>query len=98
MKLVFYDDNNNVLDITKGVISPSVTSDSVEWTNGSVKGVKVNFILVDDTVEIGDTVTSENIAADQKENFKKVDQLSEIKKLKSQNAEIIFKLVMNGIM
>jgi hypothetical protein len=98
LKLILYDDNNKVKQVIEDVTEPSFEGKNVKWRNNAMQGIKLNFILVDDIEEIGETVTDDNIAADQKEDFKKVDQLAEIKKLKSQNAEIIFKLVMNGIM
>lgn len=81
MKLIFYNDENRVLDIQENMQQVTISENEVTWQDGSVKGIKVHFIVLPDEVDVGDTVTEEIMSKDVKDNFKKRD-------LEQENAEL----------
>lgn len=71
MKLILYDDSNKVIDLVENVIDPVIEHEiNVNWSEGSVRGIQVPFILVEDSVELGEVLTPEIIDMDKKNQFK----------------------------
>ena len=68
MKLALYH-NSKILQVFENVASPVVQGNTVSWETGSISDGE--FLLLDDSVEVADTVTEELVNWDQKENFVK---------------------------
>jgi hypothetical protein len=84
MKVIIYDiETKKVIFRREQIASPSVTSDGIEFAGGGMTGISAGFILVDDAVEVGDTVTDDIILADRKPDH----QSDDIESLKSQLAD-----------
>ncbi|KON87330.1 hypothetical protein AF332_11165 [Sporosarcina globispora] len=85
MKILLYDANKTVIDVIDNVQKPYVEDDNIFWVEGSLLGVKVQYSIVDDTVEVikGDTMTEEIINSD-----KKSECISEKDRLTQENAEL----------
>lgn len=81
MKIVVYDDNEIVLDVIENIEKVEVENNNIYWQNGSIIGLKHDFIVLDDTVEIY-PLTDETIALDRKHEIPKVDLAEENRKLK----------------
>lgn len=82
MKLVIYDSDRNVVEAIENILSPTVDGNNIEWEGGSMTGVNLPFLLLDD-MEISEDVTDEIIALNQSEKFKKVDLVKENVELKA---------------
>lgn len=76
MYLVCYQ-NNLVTYVTPVSGDVQVTNDAVTWTDGKLGNIKLDFILVDNPVSKGDTVTDEMLAADRKSEF--MDEIEQLK-------------------
>ncbi|TYS64472.1 hypothetical protein FZC76_18085 [Sutcliffiella horikoshii] len=85
MKLVLYNDENRVLDIQEDIQQVVTGEDEISWQHGAIKGIKTNFIVLPDEVEVGETVTEIIINQDVKNNFKKRD-------LEKENADLLARL------
>jgi hypothetical protein len=82
MKLVLYGSNNAVLEIIEGLRDIKVSADAVTWDDGSLRGIKAQYLIVPDDATIGDEVMAELIAQDQTEQFREVDLVEENRQLK----------------
>lgn len=69
MKLVIYDQDHNIKEIRENILSPVVEGNDVRWEGGSLTGIKFPFILLDDEVEVGETITNEIILMDKKKEY-----------------------------
>lgn len=84
MKLVFYTEENKVVEVLSNIIDPVVEGDSVSWKGGELKSIKVPFLLVDDTEATkGEDVTDALLAIDKKAEFK-----SEKEQLRAENEDL----------
>ena len=83
MKIVIYNADKSVVDVIENVVNPVVSDNNVEWEGGSLSGINLPFLLVDDDAEV-DEVTDETIALDKKSEHAKVDLAKENADLKSQ--------------
>jgi len=85
MKLVIYDEENNVVEIHENIRSPVVNGQDVQWEDGSMTGIKLPFLLLEDDVLVEGRVDEALISQDKKENFPLVDLEEENKILKDEN-------------
>ena len=86
MKLVLYDEKTlEVRQIEEDIRSPVVDGNNVIWEVGSVKGIKLPFLLLEDDVEVLEVVNETIIELDLSEQFLKVDLLEENRRLKEEN-------------
>lgn len=94
MKIVLYTEDYLVLNVFEDVQNPKVEINTVEWDNGRLRGIKVPFLLLEDEVEVGQTVTG-LLDLDKKAQFTKVDidLEQEYKQLKKQQADLMFELM-----
>jgi hypothetical protein len=60
-----------IVSIIEKIKSPVVEGNNVEWEDGSLGGINLPFLLLDDDVDIFDVVTEEVIALDKKNSFPK---------------------------
>ena len=82
MKIVIYNAEKKVVDVIKGVNNPEVSDNNVEWEGGSLNGVNLPFLLLDDDLVV-EEVTDEVIALDKKSEHVKVDLAKENADLKT---------------
>lgn len=74
MYLVLYDERiRDVVEIDETV---EVEGNTVIWATGKQPGIKTDFIIVD---QVPETITEEVIALDRKHEFKKVDEVTQLK-------------------
>lgn len=76
MYLVLYTDVVRDCTEIKGDIT--VNGNHVTWPKGQMT-IASDFALVDDPVNVGDTVTDELLATDRKNDFLKVDEMDLLK-------------------
>lgn len=84
MKLVIYKDNE-IIQTFEGLEGVEVDGNNITWSTGSAKEVNVDFIVLDNEVEIPDELTSTIISLDKKDTIKKIDLYEENRKLKEEN-------------
>lgn len=82
MKLIVYNAENEVINVVDNMEKVEIEGNNVYWHNGSMVGVKANFIVIDDTTETPSQITDTVITLDRKQEFIKVDLLEENKRLK----------------
>ncbi|TYS68058.1 hypothetical protein FZC76_09885 [Sutcliffiella horikoshii] len=82
MKLVLYNNENKVLDVYKNISKVEAGTDEVTWNDGAVKGIKANFIVLPDEVEIGETIDQSIIDLDEKTKLQKKNLIQENEELK----------------
>lgn len=81
-QLVTYFDDLTIDHVENGLENVQVDGKKVTWQGGGVDSININFIIVDDSVEVGqkgDTLTQEIINRDVKSGLK-----SEVVKLREQ--------------
>ncbi|MDW0113757.1 hypothetical protein QT711_11215 [Sporosarcina saromensis] len=83
MIIVIYDDLRNIVSVIKNVSGPIVNGNDITWEDGSLTGVQLPFLLLDD-MEITE-ITNEIIAMDRKSEFPFVDFKKENGVLKQEN-------------
>lgn len=84
-KLVTYFDDLTIDHIESGLSNVQVEGKKVTWDGGGIDHININFIIVEDSVEVGqkgDTLTQEIINHDKKHGLK-----GEVVKLKEQMNE-----------
>ncbi|OLS39150.1 hypothetical protein [Bacillus sp. MRMR6] len=98
MKIVLYKDAQ-VISIVDEVYNPIVNGNNITWDDGSLTGIKTEFLLLDDLIIVSGEVTPEIIAQDKKLLFGKKDevaglkaQLQEAKEANEMNAMAIMEL------
>jgi hypothetical protein len=71
----------NVLNVIDNVVDIKIEGNSITWQDGAIRDVKVDYLIVDDDVEIGPVIDDEIIALDKKAQyiFEKVDEVAELK-------------------
>jgi hypothetical protein len=82
VKLVIYNADKKVVDVIKGVTNPVVSDNNVEWEGGSLNGINLPFLLLDDDLAV-EEVTDEVIELDKKGEHAKVDLAKENADLKA---------------
>jgi hypothetical protein len=83
MKLVLYDNSNVVVKTIENIRSPVVEGDIIEWEEGSLSGINLPFLLLDDVIEIAEVITDEIKTFDKKEQFTKADLVKENQELRA---------------
>jgi hypothetical protein len=82
MKLVIYD-ANKIVEVIENVVNPRVNENSVEWEGGSLSGINLPFLLLDEDAQVFEEVTDQLISNDRKSEFLKVDLAKENADLKA---------------
>ena len=85
MKLVIYNEEKDVIDVTEYIEDPEISGNDIEWLGGSMTDVKLPFILLADDVEVGDKVTKELLVLDEKDEYTKIDLYEENRRLRAIN-------------
>lgn len=94
MYLVLYTDVVRECTEIKGSIT--VNGKRVSWPKGGAD-IECDFIIVDDPVNVGDTVTDALLVADRKNEFKKVDEMEVLRnRLESSEMALIQMMDMWG--
>jgi hypothetical protein len=91
MKLILYDDNFKVIDLVEGIKKPFVNGNNVTWEDGSLSGINLPFLLLEDEVTV-ETVTKEILAFDKKNEYVKVDEIAQLQEENKMNAMAIMEL------
>ncbi|MCM3616667.1 hypothetical protein M3936_03630 [Sutcliffiella horikoshii] len=82
MKLIIYDTERKVVKLYEGIQRVKVNNDEVTWNDGALMGIKLDFILLNDEVEVLEKVTEEVINQDLKQNYKEISLEDENRQLK----------------
>lgn len=82
MKLIIYDTERKVVKLYEGIQRVKVNNDEVTWNDGALMGIKLDFILLNDEVEVLEKVTDEVINQDLKQNYKEISLEDENRQLK----------------
>lgn len=78
MKLVLYDETNQIIEVQGNIKSPVVNENNVVWEGGSLLGINLPFLLIEDDVVLTDQVNEEIIALNKRDQFLKVDLQSRL--------------------
>lgn len=97
MKLVIYDEAYNIVDKVENIQNPVVDGNTVIWEGGSMGGINLPFVLLENTVEVNE-MSAEKEALDKKEQYKKKDLAKENNDLKKQLTDLSFELMMKGVL
>lgn len=81
MKLVIYD-ANKIVEVIENVVNPSVNENNVEWEGGSLSGINLPFLLLEDDVLL-DEISDQLISNDKKSEHQKIDLAKENADLKA---------------
>jgi hypothetical protein len=82
LKIIIYTDDKTIADVIENVVNPVVSDNNVEWEGGSLTGINLPFLLLDDDAAV-EAVTDETIALDKKSAHVKVDLAQENADLKA---------------
>lgn len=87
MKILIFDDQRKITDITENVLKPEVDGNQFTWEKGTIFYFAEQVAIVDDTltVTLGDVFDPTN---DKKEEFRKINTKSEIERLKEENLQM----------
>jgi hypothetical protein len=96
MKLILYKEDRSIIFKVDDIQSPVVQDDGVSWEEGSVTAADL-FLLLEDDVEVGDTVTDGMLAQDRKEHFKKTDEIQELKQQLAQTNALLLDFLESSI-
>jgi hypothetical protein len=83
VKVVIYGEDNKVIESIENIKSPEVDGNTVTWEDGSLGGINLPFLLLEDPIAVGEHVTEEVISQDKKSQFPKIDLAKENAELKS---------------
>jgi hypothetical protein len=83
MKLVLYDTSYNAVKTIENIRSPVVDGNNIEWEEGSLSGINLPFLLLDDAISITGVITEGIEKLDKKEQFAKTDLAKENHELKA---------------
>lgn len=97
MQIVLFKDED-VLKVIDNVVDIKIEGKNIVWHDGSIRDVKIDYIIVDDEVEIGDIINDEIMALNQREKFVKPPIVDETAELKKQQTDLIFELMMKGVL
>lgn len=89
MNLILYDESRTVVEVI-GVQTPVVNNNNVQWEDGSIQGINLPFIIVEDQVGMGDVLSDEMISKDKKSNYLKKDLEKENEELRSRVDSVEF--------
>lgn len=82
MKLTIYNGQKKIVDLYENMHDVKVNGNNVSWRDGALKGIKMEFLLLADEVEIQDEVTEELINQDLKANYKEISLEEENRQLR----------------
>jgi hypothetical protein len=87
MKLVLYDNSNIAVKTIENIRSPVVDGNSIEWEEGSLSGINLPFLLLDDDVTVSGILTEEIKNLDKRTTYPKKDYEKEAEELRRQLAD-----------
>jgi hypothetical protein len=87
MKLVLYDNSNLVVKTIENIRSPFVEGNSIDWEEGSISGINLPFLLLDDDVTVSGKLTDEIKDLDKRATYPKKDYEKEAEELRRQLAD-----------
>lgn len=96
MKLILYKEDRSILFSVDDIKSPTVKENGVDWEEGSVTAADL-FVLLEDGVEVGETITDEILALDQKEHFRKVDEMEDMRQQLAQTNALLLDFLESSI-
>jgi hypothetical protein len=76
-QIVLYNEDHIILDVIKNLENVRVTTDSIEWAGGGQNPKPSNFVILDNTIPVGEKgsiLTQELLSQDQKTFVKDVVQ------------------------
>jgi hypothetical protein len=88
LKIVFYNNKNEVIEVLENIQDLFIENNNIKWDQGEMTGIQCNFSILDDMVEVSETITESQILSDKKEKFIKVDLIKENAELKA-NQELM---------
>lgn len=99
LQIAIYNRHNEVITL-EHAINPTVSENSVFWDEGSLRDIKLSFVLLEDNIELkeGDILTNDLIAQDKKQQYQKRDLEKENTELKKQITDLSFELMMKGVL
>lgn len=98
MKLILYNKDNQIVEVIEKVVNPVVQDNNVEWEGGSINGINLPFLLLNDDVLV-EEVTEEFIILDKKKEHEKVELAKENTELKAKQIlmqEALDDLILGG--
>jgi hypothetical protein len=87
MKLVLYDNSNVVVKTIKNIRSPVVEGNNIEWEEGSLSGINLPFLLLEEDVTVPEELTDEIKELDKRTAHPKKDYKKEAEELRHQLSE-----------
>ncbi|MGD6782141.1 hypothetical protein ACQCT3_17935 [Sutcliffiella horikoshii] len=82
MKLTIYNGEKKIVDLYENMLDVKVNGDNVSWRDGALKGIKMEYLLLNDDVETQDEVTDELISQDLKAKYKEISLEDENRQLR----------------
>lgn len=82
MKLTIYNGQKKIVDLYEDMQDVKVNGNNVSWRNGALKGIKMEYLLLEDEVEVHEEVTDELISQDLKVNYKEISLEDENRQLR----------------
>jgi hypothetical protein len=73
MQLVLHD-QGNVLEVTPSLSGVVFNGNEVSWIGGKKGPIHCDFVILEDHVEVGETLTAEQIAMDQRHACKSLEE------------------------
>lgn len=96
MKVAIYKNDGTYTTFLDGINNPRLTDNQLTFDNGSISGFDENHILLEDDVEAPETIEEAKVL-DQTPIYiyEKVDETAELKK---QQTDLIFELMLKGVL
>jgi hypothetical protein len=83
VKLVLYDENYTVKQVIEEIEQPVINQNNVKWEDGFLNGINLPFVLLENDIVIGESLTNEVVSLDEKEKYTQVDLEKENQELKA---------------
>ncbi|WP_147536104.1 hypothetical protein [Bacillus marasmi] len=97
MKIVLYKDEN-ILNVIDGVNDVSIDDKDIVWSDGALRGVKAEYIIVNDDTVVGGSITNELLSLDLSDNYQTPPKIDEVAEMKKQQTDLIFELMLKGVL
>jgi hypothetical protein len=78
VKVIIFDEEKKVIETFENIKSPVVDGNNVFWEDGSLGGINLPFLLLEDDIQVNELVTDEVMSQDKKTQFPKVDLKSRL--------------------
>jgi hypothetical protein len=79
MKIAYYDSDNKLINFFEDIINPRINGNDILSDRGYIEGLK-NWIIIEDSVEVPETLTAEAKKLDKKGTLPKFSKPSEQEK------------------